>query len=92
MPTRFKVALGIAAMLFLLALIGVWAGWTKLVHVDRTSTSTECIARQLAAPWVGLRESFSAPPGDPVARAAALKAIKHGIAQLRNLERYCPSG
>lgn len=57
--------------------------------VNEATQRTECIAKELAVPWVGLKESFNAPPGDPAARARALAAISKGIVRLEHLDQHC---
>lgn len=65
---------------------------TILVFLTKLSESqrrTECVARELAQPWIGLKKTFGATPGDPAAREEALKAITRGINRLENVDRYC---
>lgn len=73
-----------AATLVAVAAVGAIA----VKSVDEAQQSA-CIARQLAQPWVGFKETFSAPAGDPEARARALKAITRGIERVEHLDRYC---
>jgi len=74
---------------FALLLIMATGGYFFATNFADSQNRTECIARELAGPWVGLRESFSAPPGDAVARQRALDAIVKGIDRLEHLDEHC---
>lgn len=81
----------LALLGLLLAVVLLW--WRADIGRDNADRDRderlECISRQLAQPWIGLRESFSAPPGDAAARARALQAIERGIAGLEKLDKHC---
>lgn len=82
--------LGVLATAVLIAVttlsgLAVYLGVKIGEAVDRT----ECVTRQLAEPWKGLRASFKAPPGDPTARDLAEKAIDRGIDRVDHLDKVC---
>ena len=80
-------ALGAICVVLLLALSTVLWRWD--VADSRRDARTACMIGESVQPWVGLRETFKAPPGDPVARAKALDAINAGIDRAENLDAYC---
>lgn len=79
--------LGLITLILLIAFATVSLFW--LHSSSDTGKRTECIARQLAQPWIGLKESFAAPPGDTAARQRALDAIERGITRLEHLDKHC---
>lgn len=90
MRDHFRTPAGVLGVSTLLAVTGFSiANIYIAVDSSNKADQTQCVARELAKPWVGLRESFKAPPGDPTARAKALEKIEAGIARLENLDRYC---
>lgn len=60
-----------------------------VVELRESSARTECIARELAGPWVGLQVQLKAPVGDVAARDQAQVLIGQAIDRLANLDDYC---
>ncbi len=79
--------LGLITLTLLIASAVVTLAYLR--STQSTTKRTECIAQQLAQPWIGLKESFSAPAGDAAARARALAAIERGIGRLEHLDAHC---
>lgn len=80
-------ALGLITFMLLLALGITLVAFATAGHT--ADKKFQCMIKESVQPWVGLKESFSAPPGDTVARAKALKAINRGISRAENLDRFC---
>lgn len=79
--------LGLIAIVLLLALA---VQSTAFYLAERArDRRQECITREQASPWLGLKESFSNPPGDEKARDEARKRITRAIDRLQNVDRYC---
>ena len=91
MASKFaRTPSGILGMLTLVLLVAFSSATLLYVRANKAAADrTECIARELAQPWVGLKETFAAPPGDTEARARALEAVTRGISRLESLNEHC---
>lgn len=85
-----RTPLGKLATAVLIA-VAVLSGMSLYLSVTAGNTldRVECVTRQLAEPWKGLRASFKAPPGDLDARDLAAKAIDRGIDRVDHLDKVC---
>lgn len=90
---RFNLLAGAAivlAVVVLVAAIGYGAWMTHRVDkLQQGSDRGVCIARELAGPWVGLKETFAAPAGDATARAKALQTMTDALDRLDHLDEIC---
>lgn len=90
MQPRFRAAIAVLCVLAVLFFIGGAALVDRLGKIDTGTRKIECATRELAGPWVALKQTIAAPVGDETARKETTRLMGITIDRLEHIDRYCP--